>query len=60
MSDIENDEYILAFDELKPPKLKDELEQLSLKIAEKTRELSNLYSEFNQKLAKFKKNDLFS
>lgn len=30
------------------------LQELSLKIAEKTKELSDLYSEFNQKLAKFK------
>ena len=31
-----------------------ELQELSMKIAEKTKELSDLYHEFNQKLAKFK------
>ena len=54
MSDIDNDEYILGFEELKQPKIQEELENLSLKIANKTRELSDLYNEFHQKLAKFK------
>ena len=54
MSDIDNDKYILGFEELKQPKIQEELENLSLKIANKTRELSDLYNEFHQKLAKFK------
>lgn len=34
----------------------EELEELSLKISNKTKEISDLYMEFSQKLAKWRKN----
>lgn len=47
---------VMQFDELKEPRIEDEIEELSLKITKTTKKLFELYTIFHQKMAKFKAN----